>query len=123
MATTETDKNRAEREKAKAKAWANYVKVRDAENARLKATEEKHGRTARGFGNGDFDPDGIKAKIKREIEEKYKAAIEKAAAIKQAEQDKASAAIEEARKRRTSLVDAAWQAFEVLDVGGKTRRQ
>lgn len=118
MAMTAKEKQDA----AKAKAWANYIKVRDAERAKLKQINDKHGHAASGWGKGFSDADEIKKKIKQEIEAKHATAMAAAKVRDDKKQAAAKAIIDAARQACESKVAAAWQAFEVLDIGGRTKK-
>lgn len=113
---------KTDREEQRAKAWAHYVKVRDAETAKYTAIEKTHSRTANGYGDDSFDEGDIYKRIKKEVDERYKKEIAAAEAKKQATMDRAKKILDDARAKKNAAIDAAWQAFEILDVGGKTKR-
>ena len=108
-----------QRDEARAKAWANYIKVRDRERARDIAFGKKV--------NAEkvtewVDRDELKAEVKREIEAKYKARLEAAEKAAEKARERRMSALQKSTDEMRDKIAAAWQAFEVLDVGGRTKR-
>ena len=105
----------------RAKAWANYVKVRDRETAKCEAIVTKTGPMAYG-GISHHEREKLKERITAEVEARYAKEIAAAEAKHKAAAESAKKTIDAARAAKKTAIDAAWQAFEVLDVGGRTKR-